>query len=238
MIGTIINVVAITLGGLLGLLLGSRLPERIKQTVVSGIGLFTMVLGIKMFLDSHNVLVVLGSILIGGILGEWLQIEMRLAHFGVWLESKVLHKAAYDSPGENNFVKGFMTSSLLFVIGPVAILGSIQDGLSGDYSLLAVKSILDGVASIAFASTLGVGVIFSIIPIFLYQGGITLLASQVQGLISTAIMNEISAVGGIILLGIGISTILEIKQIRTGNFLPALIIVPALVLLFTQFGLY
>jgi len=131
-----------------------------------------------------------------------------------------------------------MTSSLLFVIGPVAILGSIQDGLSGDYSLLAVKSILDGVASIAFASTLGVGVIFSIIPIFLYQGGITLLASQVQGLISTAIMNEISAVGGIILLGIGISTILEIKQIRTGNFLPALIIVPALVVIFTQLGLY
>ena len=238
MIGTIINVVAIILGGLMGLLLGSRLPERIKQTVVSGIGLFTMVLGVKMFLDSHNVLVVLGSILIGGILGEWLQIEMRLAHFGVWLESKVLRKAAYDAPGENNFVKGFMTSSLLFVIGPVAILGSIQDGLSGDYSLLAVKSILDGVASIAFASTLGVGVIFSIIPIFLYQGGITLLASQVQGLISASIMNEISAVGGIILLGIGISTILEIKQIRTGNFLPALIIVSALVVIFTRLGLY
>jgi len=98
MIGTIINVVAIILGGLMGLLLGSRLPERIKQTVVSGIGLFTIVLGIKMFLDSHNVLVVLGSILIGGILGEWLQIEMRLAHFGIWLESKVLRKAADDAP--------------------------------------------------------------------------------------------------------------------------------------------
>jgi len=238
MTGTFINIAAILLGGILGLLLGSRLPEGIKQTVVHGIGLFTVVLGVKMFLDSGNVLVVLGSILIGGILGEWLQIEMRLAHLGMWLESVFIKKSESGVTGENNFIKGFLTSSLLFVIGPVAILGSIQDGLSGDYSLLAVKSILDGVASIAFASTLGVGVIFSIIPILIYQGGITLLASHIQNIISTDMMNEISAVGGIILVGIGISTILEIKRIRTGNFLPALIIVPLLVFVFIRFGIY
>ena len=130
MTGTFINIAAILLGVILGLLLGSRLPEGIKQTVVNGIGLFTVVLGVKMFLDSGNVLVVLGSILIGGILGEWLQIEMRLAHLGMWLESVFIKKSESGVTGENNFIKGFLTSSLLFVIGPVAILGSIQAGLS------------------------------------------------------------------------------------------------------------
>jgi uncharacterized membrane protein YqgA involved in biofilm formation len=237
MIGTLINVAAILVGGSLGLLFGGRLPERLKATVIAGMGLFTAVTGIKMFLETQNSLIVLGSLVIGALLGEWWKIEDGLQHLGEMLE-----KRFNRSNGESgqftpygNFVRGFMIASLLFCIGPIAILGSIQAGLSGDTNLLVIKSVLDGFASMAFASTLGVGVLFSAAMILVYQGAITLLAAQLNALVTKPMMAELTATGGVLLLGIAISSLLEIKKIRVGNFLPALVIAPLIVWIISLF---
>lgn len=232
--GTLINVATILIGGFLGIVLGSKLPERVRQTVIIGLGLFTLVLGFQMFLKTENSLVVLGSLLIGVLLGEWWQIEAGLQNFGTWLEAKLVH--GDDLESQARFIRGFLTASLVFCTGPVAILGSIQDGLTGDYRLLAVKAIMDGFASLAFASSLGVGVLFAALPILVYQGGITLMALQFQNLVTGQMMNEMTAVGGVILLAISIGNLLEIKPIRTGNFLPALFLAPLMVWLLNWLG--
>ncbi len=228
MIGTLVNVACIIAGGFLGVLLGTKLKDNLKQTVVSGLGLFTLVYSVSLFLATENALIVLGSLVIGILLGEWWRIEEGLNWLGMRLESKI-NKGNGGAVGSARFIKGFLTSTLLFVIGPMAILGSIQDGLTGDFNTLLIKSVLDGFTAMAFASTLGVGVIFSAIPVFIYQGSITLLALQVQKIATPEMMNELSATGGVILAGLAISSILEIKKIRTGNFLPALLIAPLLV---------
>ena len=233
MIGTLVNVAAILVGGFLGLLLGSKIKKQFNQTVINGLGLFTFAYAISLFLKTENALIVLGSLLIGMLLGEWWRIEDGLTHIGVKLEAKF--NRGDGSEDTTRFIKGFLTSTLLFCIGPMAILGSIQDGLTGDYNTLLIKSVLDGFAALAFASSLGVGVLFSAIPVFLYQGGITLLAEQVQKVATTSMMNELSATGGVILAGLAISNILEIKKIRTGSFLPALLIAPLLVFLISFF---
>jgi uncharacterized membrane protein YqgA involved in biofilm formation len=223
MIGTLINVVAVLGGGALGTRLGGRLPERLSQTVVAGLGLFTLGFGLQMFLKTQNSMVVVGSLLVGGVLGEWWQIEGRVRSMGAWLEKRVMG----DKPaGEALFVKGFLTASLVFCVGPMAILGSIQDGLTGNFQVLAVKSVLDAFAAMAFASSLGVGVMFSALSLLVYQGAITLMAAQVQSVVTAAMMTEMTATGGLILMGIAIGSLLEIKPIRAGNFLPALIIAP------------
>jgi hypothetical protein len=228
MVGTFVNTACILLGGFLGVLLGSKLKDNLKQTVVSGLGLFTLAYAVSLFLVTQNALIVLGSIVIGILLGEWWRIEDGLTWLGTRLESKV-NKGNGGAVGSARFIKGFLTSTLLFLIGPMAILGSIQDGLTGDFNTLLIKSVLDGFTAMAFASTLGVGVIFSAVPVLLYQGSITLLAQQVQKFATPEMMNELSATGGVILAGLAISSILEIKKIRTGNFLPALIIAPIIV---------
>jgi uncharacterized membrane protein YqgA involved in biofilm formation len=171
---------------------------------------------------------VLVSLLLGGILGELGRIEERLQGFGGRLE-RLFSKESGDGGDENRFIRGFLTASLVFCVGPMTILGSIQDGLTGDYRLLAIKSVLDGFASLAFASSLGVGVLFSVIVVLGFQGSLSLLAAQVQALISEAMITEMTAVGGILLIGIAISSLLEIKAIRVGNFLPSLIIAPLIV---------
>jgi uncharacterized membrane protein YqgA involved in biofilm formation len=227
MIGTLINVGAVLLGGTLGLLLGSRLKARLKETVVAGIGLFTLVYGVSLFLKTENSLIVLGSVLIGVLLGEWWKIEDGLNQLGVWLEIKFNRNHSGET--NNQFIKGFVTASLVFCIGPMAILGSIQDGLTGNYDTLVIKSILDGFSAMAFASSLGAGVLFSGAIILLYQGTLTLLADQLQTLATTSMMNELSATGGVLLVAIAVSSLLEIKKIRTGSFLPALIIAPLIV---------
>jgi len=227
--GTFINVASILAGGLLGLLLGSSLKEKLKQTIVSGLGLFTLLYAISLFLETQNALIVLGSLLIGILLGEWWRIEDGLMVLGVKLEARFNHSG--QSENSARFIKGFLTSTLLFCIGPMAILGALQDGLSGDSNTLIVKSILDAFAALAFASSLGTGVLFSAIPVLLYQGTISLLAQQVQRVATPEMMNELSATGGVILAGLAISNILEIKKIRTGNFLPALLIAPLIVFL-------
>jgi uncharacterized membrane protein YqgA involved in biofilm formation len=261
--GTIINILAILVGGTLGMAFGARLPERVRQTVMAGLGLFTAVIGIQMTLKTQQALVVLGALLLGGVLGEWMRIEERLSRLGEWLEQRFtpqpnsqlyLQAEAFTEPAQgeaargleptrgakdgSRFVRGFLTASLVYTIGPMAILGAIQDGLTGDFSLLAIKSVLDGFASLAFASSLGVGVLFSSLVILVYQGGISLLASQAQVWITTAMMNEMTATGGVLLLGIAISSLLEIKPIRVGNFLPALAIAPLIVAVLVPLHLY
>ena len=226
MTGTLLNIAAVLLGGVIGLLFGARIPEPLKATVVSGMGLFTAAMGVQMFLNTENPLIVLGALLIGTLLGEWWRIEDGLQNLGKFLEQR-FSKEGED--GSNKFVRGFLTASLLFCVGPMTILGSIQDGLKGDYNLLAVKSVLDGFAALAFASTLGVGVMFSTIIILVYQGGISLLAAQLDAIVTPAMMNELTATGGVILLGLAISSLLEIKKIRVGNMLPGLAIAPLIV---------
>ena len=139
--------------------------------------------------------------------------------------------------GSNLFVRGFLTASLVFCVGPLTFLGSIQDGLTGNYQLLAIKSVLDGFAAMVFASTLGVGVLFATLVILVYQGGLALLAQQAQALFSVAMVNELSAVGGVLLLGLAVSSLLEIKPIRVGNFLPALLVAPLIVAVLAAFGI-
>ncbi|MFZ6018240.1 MAG: DUF554 domain-containing protein [Chloroflexota bacterium] len=236
MTGTIINVITILVGGVLGLVLGSRLPERLRQTVMAGLGLFTLAFGLKMFLDTQNALVVLISLLFGAVIGEWLRIEDGLRRLGVWLEARFSKNG--DSAADNRFVRGFLTASLVFCVGPMAILGSIQDGLTGNFQTLAVKAILDGFGALAFASTLGVGVLFSAVVLLGYQGSISLMAAQLQALVTPAMMQELNATGGVILLAIAIGSLLEIKPIRAGNFLPALVIAPLMVVLMQFLGVY
>jgi uncharacterized membrane protein YqgA involved in biofilm formation len=234
MTGTFINVAAILIGGTIGLLFGSRIPEKFKNTVIAGMGIFTGAMGMGMFLESENQLIVLGALLIGALIGEWIGIEDWLQRLGQTLEKRFSSES--ESGANSKFVRGFMVSSLLYCIGPIAILGSIQDGLTGDYNLLAVKSTLDGFASIAFASTLGVGVLFSALPILVYQGGVSLLANQLSAIITDPMMAEMTATGGILLIGVGISNLLDIKRIRVGNFLPALAVAPLIVWVLSLFG--
>lgn len=228
MTGTILNIIAILIGGIVGMLLGGKIPKRVRNTVVHGLGLFTLVLGVRLFLRTENALIALGALLLGGLLGEWINIEEKLDRLGARIEKRFYSIDGSDSK-ENLFITGFVTASLLFEIGPMAILGSIQDGLTGDFSLLATKSVMDGFAGLALASTLGAGVLFSTVIVLVYQGGISLLAFQAQALLTDAMIVEMTAVGGILLVGLSIGSLLEIKPIRTGNLLPALLFAPLLV---------
>jgi uncharacterized protein len=234
--GTLLNVATVLIGGTLGLIFGARVPERLKATIVTGMGLFVMAIGIQMFLNTENSLIVLGSLLIGALLGEWWRIEDGLQALGQILEKQFSKNNGDGEDTSSKFVRGFLTASLLFCVGPLAILGSIQDGLTGNYNLLAVKSALDGFASLAFASTLGPGVLFSAVMLLAYQGGISLLAAQLNAIATSSMMNELTATGGVILIGLSISSLLEIKKIRTGNFLPALVIAPLIVWILSLFG--
>jgi uncharacterized membrane protein YqgA involved in biofilm formation len=244
MTGTLLNIATVLLGGSLGLLLGGRLPERLKATVTAGMGLFTAAIGIQMFLKTQNPLIILGSLILGALLGEWWRIEDGLRGLGTIFERRLLKGGSTTLPtdgttalasGGSRFARGFLTASLIFCVGPMTILGSIQDGLTGNYNTLAIKSVLDGFTALAFASTLGVGVLFSVVVILVYQGGISLLAAQLSQIVNPAMMNEMTAVGGVILLGLAISSMLEIKPIRVGNFLPALVFAPLIVWIVSLF---
>lgn len=236
MTGTLLNIATVLVGGALGLLFGARVPERLKATVIAGMGLFTTAIGLQMFLKTGNPIIVLGALLIGALLGEWWRIEDGLQALGGVLERRFTKNSETAEGASGKFVRGFLTTSLLFCVGPLTILGSIQDGLTGNYNLLAVKSVLDGFASLAFASTLGPGVLFSSLVILVYQGGISLLAAQLNTVVTTSMMNEMTAAGGVILMGLAFSSLLEIKKIRVGNFLPALVIAPLIVWILSLFG--
>jgi hypothetical protein len=244
MMGTWINIASVLVGGILGLLFGARLPERARSTVIAGLGLFTAAIGLKMFLKSQNEIIVLGSLLVGGLLGEWWRIEDRLQGLGAFLEQHFTRQPEPSgpepvqesaSPNRSRFIKGFLTASLVFCVGPMTILGSIENGLTGNYPTLLIKAVLDGFASLAFASTLGLGVLFSSLVILVYQGGISLLAAQASAFVTDPMMFEMTAAGGVILVGIAVSSLLEIKPIRVGNFLPSLLVAPAIVALINLF---
>jgi uncharacterized membrane protein YqgA involved in biofilm formation len=232
MTGNFINLVAILVGSAIGLFFGTRLSENLKTTVIAGMGLFTTGVGLQMFLKTENALVVLGALIFGAILGEWWQVEEGVQNLGIWLEKRF---SGSSEGGSSRFVRGFLTASVLYCTGPMAVLGSISDGLRGDYLTLSIKSVMDGFLSIAFASTMGIGVAFSALPVFVYQGSISLLAAQLDAIVTTTMMNEMTATGGVLLMGIGISSMLELKKIRVGNFLPALAIAPMIVYLLGLF---
>ncbi len=216
LLGTAVNVAAIVLGSIVGLLLRRKLPRRITTILTQGLGLVTALIGIKMMLVTENVLVVLLSVIAGGVVGELIQIESRLDAFGVRIEKRL-------SRQRGTFAKAFVTSSLLYCVGPLAILGALQDGLRGDYTLLLTKSGLDGIASVAFASTLGIGVLFSALPVLAYQGSLTIGASLLAPYLTTSVVNEMTATGGLLILGIGLN-MLKVTKIKVGNMLPAILV--------------
>ncbi len=228
MVGTFINVSSILAGSFLGVSLGSRLPEKMRDTVLHGLGLVTTLVGLQMALETQNILFVMGAVLVGGIMGEFMQLEEGLQRLGRGLQNALSRWGTRGSL--KSFAEGFVMASLVFCVGPMAILGSIQDGLSGDYRTLAVKSVLDGFASIAFSASLGWGVAFSAVSILIYQGALTLFAGLFASVLTDPMITEMTATGGIIIMGIGLK-LLQLKEIRIANFLPALVIAPALVAL-------
>lgn len=233
--GTIINVVAVLVGGALGAALGARLPERIRETVMHGLGLVVLAIGIHLSLKTTEILIVLGSVLLGGILGELLRIEDRLDGVGRWLEQRTARKnnaagQLNTSPGSNTtrFSRAFLTASLVFCVGPMAILGSFQDGLEGNYEVLAIKSALDFFAAMAFASTMGPGVISAALTVAVYQGALTAGAGWASAVLTDPMIAEMTATGGVLMLAIGLG-LLELKKVRAGNLLPAIVIAPLIV---------
>ena len=233
MIGTLINFATICVGGFIGLLLGARISEKVKTTIISGLGIFTLLYAISLFLKTQNSLVVLGSILMGVLIGEWIHIQEGVEKLGIWLESRFSKSEVSEE--RNKFIRGFLTTTLVFCIGPMAILGALEDGLSGNIQTLVIKSVLDGFAAMAFASTLGFGVLFSSVMVLIYQGAISLLARQIQGVMTEPMILELTATGGVILAGIAISNLLEIKKIRTASFIPAIILAPLIVFLISLY---
>ncbi len=230
MTGTILNVATVLIGGALGTALGQRLPEKMRQTVMHGLGLVTIAVGLRMALDTANILIVMGSVLLGCILGEWWQIEERLQAAGDALQARIGVGTA------GTLAQGFVTASLIFCVGPMTVLGSIRDGLVGDYSLLAIKSLLDGFAALALASSLGIGVLFSAVTVLVFQGSLSLLARLAQVAMSEAMIGEMTATGGVIIMGIGL-VLLDLKRIRVASFLPGIFIAPLIVAVLTALGM-
>lgn len=214
MIGTLVNTGAVVIGGAIGLTAGSRLPDSIKTIVMQALGLAVVAIGLRMALEAHQTLLAIGCLLLGGITGELLRIEQRLEALADRLRQRLRSNSG-------RFVEGFVTATLLYLTGAMTIVGSIRDGTLGDPSVLLLKAVLDGVASVALASSMGVGVLYSALPVLVVQGGITLLAGQLAFLSEPAVLDAINAAGGLLILGIGIN-LLEIGRIRVGNLLPAL----------------
>ncbi len=229
MLGTIVNAAVIILGAILGNFLKSGFPERFKVTLMQAISLAVILIGLSMALKTGNVMVVILSIVIGGVIGELLRIEDRLNSLGLKLEQRF--------GGDNgNFAKAFVSASLVYCVGAMAIMGSLESGLTGHYNTLFVKSILDGVSSIVFASSMGIGVAFSALPVFLYQGSITLAAAYIKPLLTDAIIREMTATGGLLIFGIGVNLLTGGKlQIKVGNLLPAIFVAILMVVVFTHF---
>ncbi|MHB1132381.1 MAG: DUF554 domain-containing protein [Chloroflexota bacterium] len=224
MTGTIINATVVILAGTLGALLGNRLPQRMRETAMHSIALTTLLIGMQMALSANNLLVVLGSLVVGGAIGELLGVEAALERLGHWVEARWTERSSSDAP-QGTVARAFITASLVFCVGPMAITGAIQDGLTGNYDILAVKSLLDGVAGLAFASTMGIGVALSGATVLVYQGLIALGASWLRDLLTEAVRAELVATGGILILGIGLN-LLGLMRIRVSNLLPALLLAP------------
>jgi uncharacterized membrane protein YqgA involved in biofilm formation len=228
--GTFINVGTVLLGTLIGVSLGRRLPERMLQRVMAGLGLITLVLGIKLALppDNLNILYVMGGVLLGGIVGEAIGIERWLERLGDRIQATV------SRGGSSTISEAFVTASLLFCVGPLTVVGSLQDGLTGDYQALATKALLDGFAAIALAAALGWGVGLAAITVLVIQGGLSLGAGLFDDVLRGEALAALVSAGGVLILGISLK-LLKLVDVKVGNFLPALVIAPALVGLVSLF---
>ena len=220
--GTLLNAATVLIGGLLGTVVGDRLPERLRENVVRGVGLFVIAMGLKFAIDTSNLLFMLGAILLGGIVGSLIGVDALLNQLGETLQKR------FARGGTSTVAEAFVTASIVFCVGPLTFLGSIQNGIAGDATLLTVKSVLDGFTAIALAATLGWGVLLTVPLILLYQGGLAVGASLFAGILSDLQLREMSAVGGLLLIGVGLR-LLGIRDVKVADFLPAIIVSPLVV---------
>ncbi len=222
MLGTIVNTIAVVIGALLGMLLKRGLPEKMSDTLMKGLGLCTLFLGISGSLKGEDSMVLILSMVVGAIIGEGIDLEEKIDQLGQWIEKKLKGKKQ-DKGGKVSIAEGFVTASLLFCVGAMAIVGSLQSGLQGNHEMLFNKSMLDFVAAILFASSLGLGVAFSAALLFLYQGSITLLAQWIAPFLSDTVINEMTCVGSVIIIGLALN-MLGITKVRVMNYVPAIFI--------------
>jgi hypothetical protein len=248
--GAILNMITVAIGSAIGLLVGNRLPQKIQESVVTGLGVTTLVVGIGNANTSGNIIIPLISICIGVMIGEALNIQGALERFGAWLQASFAGSGgtqgvaplqdgigAMQDP-RARFITGFVTASLVFCVGPLTFVGSIQDGMgiAGGFQQIAVKSVLDMFAAMAFASSFGVGVSFSILTILIVQGGLSLLGGAAGSFMSDRMINEMTAVGGLLLIALSL-ILLDLKKPRVANFLPALVIAPLIVAIAGALGI-
>jgi uncharacterized membrane protein YqgA involved in biofilm formation len=240
MTGMLLNVLTVAVGAMIGLLVGNRLPEKIQQSVVTGLGLVTLYVGISNAGTTGNIIIPLLSIAIGVIIGELLDVHGRLEGFGGWLQQLTMGKASSESTPDTRarFITGFVTASLVFCVGPLTFVGSIQEGmgLPSGFQQIAIKSTLDFFAAMAFATSFGSGVLFSVLTILVVQGGLALLGGLLGNFMSEAMINEMTASGGLMLIGLAL-ILLDVKRPRMANFLPALVLAPLMVALAVALGI-
>lgn len=226
-LGTLINTATVVVGGGVGYFVGHRIPESVRTLVMQVVGLATMVMGIQSAMDTHNIVFPLVGTVIGAIIGELLRIEDRLESLGEWLKKRF----ARGESDEGTFVKGFVTATLLFCIGPLTILGAIEDASGKTPQLYIIKGTLDGFISIIFTAAYGIGAIFSAVSVFVVQGLLTLAGTGLDSLLDERMRTELFATGGFLVLAIGLN-LLDIKRIKLGSLLPALVVTPILVTMF------
>jgi uncharacterized membrane protein YqgA involved in biofilm formation len=226
MLGTIVNTAAVILGSLIGLLFGRFISEDIKKIIMQATGLCVFAIGVSMAIKTQSPLIFIGSMVLGAIIGQLLDIEGLIERFGNYLKKKTHSK-------DNKFIDGFMTAFFIACIGGMTIVGTIQDGTLGDPSILLTKSMLDGSTAIVLTSSMGIGVMFSAIPLLIFQGALTLCAGLLKNIFSMAAINEMSAVGGLLIMAIGLN-LLDIKKLKLGNLLPSIFVVLLLSILFLK----
>ena len=213
MLGTVVNTLAIVAGSLIGLAFSRFIPRKASGTIVHGVALAVMLIGLKMAWKENNIIIVICCLAVGGAIGELLQIEARINGLGRWLGDRL-------SATGSSFSKGFVTTTLLYCVGSMAVVGALESGLTGNHDTLFAKSALDGLGSIVFAASMGIGVLFSAVPVFVYQGSITLGASFLKQFLTGPVVSQMSAVGGLLIVALGIN-MLEVVKIKVANLLPA-----------------
>jgi uncharacterized membrane protein YqgA involved in biofilm formation len=221
--GTLLNALTVLIGGVLGLIIGNRLPQRLHESLFGVLGLFTVLIGLLAAIGTRNPLIVLGSLLLGTIIGELINIEAGLERLGDWLQKRLARNGSRVS-------EAFVTASLVFCVGPLSVLGPLDNGLTGDTTKLVIKATLDGFAALAFGATLGWGVLLAIATVLIYQGSVSLGAHNIAPLLTgnAETIVELTAVGGLILVAVGLK-LLKIRDLRVANMLPALVVAPLIV---------
>ena len=223
MFGTLVNTVSIIAGSLIGLLFRKGIPSKYNLGVIYAIALAVILIGLKSALHSDDLLLIIFSLAIGSVFGEWMRIETHLENFGQWLETRL-------SGAGDGIAKGFVTASLVYCVGSMAIVGAMESGLSGNHQTLFAKSVLDGITAIVFASSFGIGVLFSAASVFTYQGMITIAAAGLKPFLTAPVIAQMSSVGGLLIMAIGIN-LLDMQKLKVGNMLPAIFVPPVFYML-------